>query len=346
MILAHVLFDGDIRRHPVLRSLLWQWGVTVGSLSACLRTGTGATVEDCDAVISFGPEAGSPSEEFCAMPDGAGAEGVAASAAAPLLVIGSVRGSCTPWISIPDSGPGGALLKAALRACEDRARELRGDPESRHDQDRYRDFLGHELRSPLTAAKTALSILEGDPGMDSGSARMLRIALRNLDRLEETVEWSQELGAIAEIRPAASLVPTSLASLKESMPDHLDVKLDDRHVAYEILTDCRLMGALAGQMERVLSCACPGRHSDFRLEIDPTGGECRLTASVTGDIGEVSFQGEWDHLSRMLISPHLLQVLGVRIRVSRKSGQVPRLSVVLPHGAVKTAPHSEPCLAV
>ena len=70
----------------------------------------------------------------------------------------------TPWVTIPDPGPGGSRLRAALQSCQERSRILRGDPMSRHDQDQFRNFLGHELRSPLTAIKTALAVLAADKG--------------------------------------------------------------------------------------------------------------------------------------------------------------------------------------
>ncbi len=55
----------------------------------------------------------------------------------------------------------------------------------------FRDFLNHELRTPLTAAGTALQTLAlqleraGGPSLD-----LVDIALRNVRRLEQTVEWA------------------------------------------------------------------------------------------------------------------------------------------------------------
>ncbi len=54
----------------------------------------------------------------------------------------------------------------------------------------YREFVCHELRSPLTAIHTALAALAEDLGAGEGmldAARMLEIALRNTRRLEDTV---------------------------------------------------------------------------------------------------------------------------------------------------------------
>jgi len=56
----------------------------------------------------------------------------------------------------------------------------------------YREFVGHELRSPLTAIHTALAALAEDLGAGEGmrdAVRMLEIALRNTRRLEDTVNW-------------------------------------------------------------------------------------------------------------------------------------------------------------
>lgn len=332
--MPHVLFDGDIRQHPALRSLFWQWGVTVGCLPASHGAHVPATVEECDAVVYLAGESVPAVSGSGAMPDGAEAEGVAATAAAPLLVIGSGLAPGMPWVSISDPGPGGSRLKAALQSCQDRSRLLRGDPHSRHDQDQFRDFLGHELRSPLTAVKTALSALEKEGQQDSGSNRMFKIAQRNLDRLAETVEWSQELLSLAEAPPTAELGPVRLLTLKEALGDHLAVRLKPGEGCREVLTDPRLLGLLAGQMERVLDFALPGAPPVFGLQFHPEENDCRLTAEIapssqgapiprvsrTGVMGGGADRAGWnqlelEHLVRMLISPHLVQMLGVKPRI-------------------------------
>lgn len=57
--------------------------------------------------------------------------------------------------------------------------------------DAYLEQVGHELRSPLTAIRTALGTLAddlADPDDVEGATRMLEIALRNTRRLEEAVD--------------------------------------------------------------------------------------------------------------------------------------------------------------
>ena len=347
--MAHVLFDGDIRRHPALRSLFWQWGVTVGRLPASVRAKGQATVEDCDAVVHLSSGVDTTGFVPSAMPDGAEAEGVAAAEAAPLLVIGSGPVGAAPWVVIPDPGPGGTRLKAALQSCQERARMLRGDPHSRHDLDQFRNFLGHELRSPLTAIKTALTVLGDERGDELGSARMIDIAQSNLIRLAETVEWSQELMSLAEAPPVAELGPVSLVSLAEAIPDHLDVRLDEKHESCEVLTDSQLLSILAGQMERVLAYACRGSRPVFLLALDPDSGDCRLSATVSGtegieagsDLGDRS-RTEFDNLVRILISPHLLQVLGVRPRIRADVRGAMELAIGLPRCVGTYSPGPDP----
>jgi hypothetical protein len=316
--LSHILFDGDIRQYPALRSLFWQWGVTVGRLPAGIRSGGRATVEDCDAVVHVAELADPADIDSGAMPDGAETEGEAAVEAAPLLVIGTGPVAADPWVTIPHPGPGGSRLKAALLSCQERARKLRGDTHSRHEMDQFRDFLGHELRSPLTAIMTALAVLEAEGGHEPGSGRMLRIAQRNLVRLAGTVEWSQELMSLAEAPPVADIGPVSLVSLAKAIPSHLNTHLDEKHGSQEVNTDPRLLGMLAGQMGRVLTFACPGGCPIFRLGLDPRSGDCRLSFTVVQD--NCPENAEWsraeiDHLVRMLISSQLLEVLGVRPRL-------------------------------
>ena len=351
--MAHVLFDGDIRRHPALRSLFWQWGVTVGRLSASAWAQGQATVEDCDAVVHLSSGVEPTGFVPGAMPDGAEVEGVAAAAAAPLLVIGAGSVAAAPWVTIPDPGPGGSRLKVALQSCQEQSRMLRGDPHSRHDLDQFRNFLGHELRTPLTAIKTALTVLEDEGGDEPGSARMINIARRNLIRLVETVEWSQELMSLAEAPPVAELSPVNLASLAEAIPDHLDVHLDEKDGSCEVLTDPQLLGVLAGQMERVLAYACRGSRPAFLLALDPDSGDCRFSATVsrTEGIGAGPDLGDWsrdefDHLVRMLISPHLLQVLGVRPRIPVEARGDVELTIGLPRCAGTFSPAPDPIFTV
>jgi hypothetical protein len=366
--LTHVLFDGDIRRHPELRSLLWQWGVTVGRLSTDARTCTVPSVEDCDAVVCLGAENQIPSSDSSAMPDGAETEGAVVSAAAPLLVIGSWlqnESRKSPWISILDPGPGGSRLRAALQSCQERSRILRGDSEARQDQDQYRNFLGHELRSPLTAIKTALTVLAADKEPGSDAAKMLDIARRNLTRLAKTVEWSQEMLALSETPLTAALGPVSLATLAEAMSDHLDVQLNERDRTFEVMTDLGLLAMLAVQMERVLDYARPGGRVVFRLSLDKESRDGRLIATVVADPQGSSRPGnprtggvpagqsvlmesgaEQQHLVRMLISPELLQALGVRVRLTCTETGTVELHLGLPGWIENYSPHTEPSLSV
>jgi hypothetical protein len=366
--LAHVVFDGEIQQHPALRSLLWQWGVTVGPLPGSGRVGVLATVEDCDAVLSVGNKSHASDIDFSAMPDGAEAEG-AAAAAAPLLVVGPLTESGAQFghelVSIPDFGPGGSRLKAALHSCVEKSRLLRGEAGARHDLNQFRDFVGHELRSPLTAVKTALTALEDSENPDPGAARMLSIALRNLRRLTETVEWSQELTSLAETTPVADLAPVPAAAVARVIPDHLDVHLGQNCESGEILTDLGLLGVLVRQMERVFAYGCPEKRPTFRLEFDPDGGDCRLSAYVTESGNEaasnrVSRSGgrepsrdkatwnraEFENLSRMLISPQLLQVLGVKTRIPSSQRGTLELSIGLPLWTAATPDPVEPLYQV
>ncbi len=365
--MTHVLFDGDIRRHPGLRSLFWQFGVTVGSLSAADWALPGPTVEDCDAVVYLGGENRVSAGDSGAMPDGAETEGEFASAAAPLLVIGSWLANeslKTPWVTIPDPGPGGSHLRAALQSCQERSRMLRGDPDVRHDRNQFRNFLGHELRSPLTAINTALTVLAAEKDQGSDSAKMLAIARRNLTRLTRTVDWSQELLALADSPLTAALGPISLVSLAESLPDHLEVRLGDEDRAFEVMTDPRLLGVLAVQMERVLAYACPGNRPVFRLDLDPGTRDCRLTATVRTDPTAPHGTGasrtggvptgqalvdesgtELQHLVQYLISPDLTQVLGVKPRVTCTDPGTVALNLGLPGWTGKYSPLSETSLS-
>lgn len=359
--MAHILFDGDIGRHPDLRSLFWQWGVTVGRLPSSAGDGSRVSVEECDAVVSPDPASGTVHQVFSAMPDGAEKEGVAVPAAAPLLVIGPNMAADLAWVVIPHPGPGGALLKAALQSCQERAGVLRGNSGDRHDRRQFREFLGHELRSPMTAIRTALTILESEKIQSPGPARMLGLAQRNLSRLAQTVEWSQELMSLAEATPAPCLETVAVGDLVRAFPDHMDLKLEGMSNSGEVYSDPVLVAILAGQMKRVLSHACPEGVPEFRLGCDPDSVGYCLSATIQ-DKGEESSvprvsrtgegspepgnRAEFVNLVRMLISPALLQVLGARVRVAPVAVAEYKIILDLPAETPSWVNRPDPSVAV
>ena len=137
-------------------------------------------------------------------------------APAPVLVVGEPDPAVAAGISLPDYGHEGFRLRGALDACLALAGpEGRPVADGRVGAD-ILDILGHELRTPLTAIKTALEILAADLAVDltadlgadrsaapldgraerpqdDNRVRMVQIALRNVQRLDRTVDWGQTM---------------------------------------------------------------------------------------------------------------------------------------------------------
>lgn len=205
--MPHVLLKGDERSRDRLRALLTQWGLTVGVLPSTGHLDALPTVEDCDAIVLVGDDRTLREARLASRPDGAG---VAADSAAPLLIVGLDPMERGPWTAVPALDPEGLRLREALGAALLQARKQRdsGDGGERL-PDEWRHELGHELRSPLTAIKMALEVMEGDIGRADAedpavpaNLRMLEIALRNVQRLHRAVEWNEEILAHADTSEA------------------------------------------------------------------------------------------------------------------------------------------------
>lgn len=180
--MPHILLMGPGLPPDDLRQRLAAWGLTSAR-------GGGAdhrsrpTVADCDAVLWFG-----------APPAPTGDAGT--EPAAPIVVVGDGDPHGLAWRVITPHKAAGDCLRRVLEVGFARTRALRECGVADPLRDRYRDFLGHELRSPLTAIRTALEEIAARPA-DPGP--LPEIALRNVDRLHRVLEWSQDLLLLAEL---------------------------------------------------------------------------------------------------------------------------------------------------
>lgn len=184
--MAHILlFGGEARCAPV-RAQLIQWGLTVASPAEGAPEPACVGVDVCDVVLVVGDDA-SGADGSDARSDG----GRGAVSAAPRLYL--PEGITT--------GEQARILWAGIQEACRIARERRaGVGGAGPDVGEDVHQLGHELRSPLTAIKTALEVMEGDlhswhvePADIEAQLKMLQIALRNVRRLHRAVEWSQML---------------------------------------------------------------------------------------------------------------------------------------------------------
>jgi len=274
--LSHVLLGGDEQQVATMHALLTQWGVTASRLASLDAV---PTVLDCDAVILQGDFRQYRDTNLGSLPDGTGG---AVGPAAPLIFINKHDSdeSRLPknWQVMSDRDSDGAALQAALWAAFGLAESLRGAL----DNESYLQFLGHEMRSPLTALKTSLDELA--EVMDSSSddeVNMLAIARRNVQRLHDTVEWNQELLSANAAAESVNLRSSSITSLARYLAeaDH-DICMNSQVSEATLETDYNLVDKLLRQMTRVLSLVCPDAPLDVQLlrtrsEERRVGKECR-----------------------------------------------------------------------
>ena len=218
----------------------------------------------------------------------------------------------------------------------------------------YVQFLGHELRSPLSAVKTALEVLQdelvalaesaGEPGEAPADAeaapaidpslKMVELALRNVQRLRRTVDWSQDLLSLSHQQPGAELSLVPLTSVLDDSLAGLGQIVGDFDPDLTIRTDPDLLGWLLAQIRRVLDY-----DDGYRLvavQVERIGE--RLHLSFCGERRAVAAAGSrrsvnkttlvlpngtrpdedsdaLQHLAAFMISPHLLQELHADLQV-------------------------------
>jgi len=355
--LSHVLIGGEEQKVVELRFLLAKWGVTAGRLAL---GGSAPTVLDCDTVILQGNSTEYRDACLGTLPDGPGG---AAGPAAPLIFINSeglgLDSLPAEWLVLEKVDPDGGNLWLAVRSSAASACALRGDPvsplkEDNHDhKDTYLHFLGHELRSPLTAIKTSLEVLEGEMGgldasRKSGSSlKMLNIALRNVRRLHQTVEWSQDLLATSSLPPASRPREVAIDEMVARLQETGEVWVDPQIRDLDFQTDPDILTSLVKQMARAVSMTCPNSPISVRLETDDREAQlvhlAVLAADGEHDAESVTSQRtrlvvaedpdepatELDRLARFMVSPGLVEALAATLRTPEVATDQPALMLTL-----------------
>jgi hypothetical protein len=368
--LSHVLVGGDEQQVSELRFLLAKWGMTVGALEFA---DTCPTILACDAVILQGNCDGYRDTRQGTLPDGPGG---AAGPAAPLIFI---NGDGVPrddlpaaWIVLNHIDPDGQNLRLALQMAQARAGawrdqisdSTRTSPVAAPVQtaDSYGHFLGHELRSPLTAIKTALETLAAEVDtpdvagrLDVVDAKLVTIALRNVQRLQQTVDWSQDLLAANESATMPRWREVSVSELAVCLQRHGEVVVAADLAEYELLTDPDLFETLTDQMVRAVVMTGAADGVTLCLTVDP-GEVPRLQLSITGSrtvSGPASPLGQRTRLvraetaadpgddlarlSRFLVSPPLIRALEATLTATVSDEGRPQLELSLA-GQPATAP--------
>jgi len=264
--------------------------------------------------------------------------------AAPLVLVGPAGApalASRAWTSLSDPGPGGRRLAAALRPCLDADAVAATAPPG------FRDFLNHELRTPLTAAGTALQTLALQLERSGGpSLALVDLALRNLRRLEETVDWTCDYVAdTAPAEPGGDEEAPRLTELLQDL-DELEAPLPLSWATgpgawdLPVRIDRARWRRLLRQLLRAVAYQTPGQA--VRLELstldeEPEGPALLLVFQLASGEQDVPVQrtgaqNEAEQLRRLLaftVNPDLSRRLGLRCDVVRLPEQL-RLRVLLP----------------
>ncbi len=357
--MSHVLLGGDEQEVSELRILLTKWGVTVGRL---VFGDAVPTVMECDAVILQGR-----SDEYrdaCqgALPDGSGG---AVGPAAPLIFINStdeVPLNSLPafWLVLDRVDQDGANLQMALQSSFASAQALRGDSVgetgigAHHENDTYLHFLGHELRSPLTAIKTSLEVIEAELGRVEqprdridANLKMLAIAQRNVRRLHQTVEWSQDLLASGVSTRPVCTKEITVAEMAARLGDIGEVRVDAAIRDLDLQTDPELLESLVTRMARAVGMACPEAPIAIQLASDPEEFHLLhlVVAAVDGEQGRRPVTNRYSHLvasnqdpepvsaldrlARLMVASHLVEALTATLTTPKSDSERPALVLTL-----------------
>ncbi len=187
--MVRVLLNGKSKLTDRIQTYLRQWRMSVQRLPGVPLDFILHSRCTCDMIILTCADRGE--ERFCP-----GAS-VISQDMAPILLVGERPRRCNcqlnSWSYLPEIGPDGISLRRAIDACLAGVRESPGEQDDRHGYHQYAQFMNHELRTPITATSTALEILAQELAR-LGDERLLgfaNIGLRNVQRLMQTITWSE-----------------------------------------------------------------------------------------------------------------------------------------------------------
>lgn len=206
-----ILIGGDRTQEPRLKSWLAAWGLPAGRLPDALHPAQVPVAHACAVIYACG-------SLQPLLPRPIGTTQAMSPRTAPLILIGS---SVSPdlraqaWLRIADPGPRGAALAAALKPCFE---SMGGSGPGTG----FHDLVNHEMRTPLTAAGTALQTLAMQLARAGGpTLELVDVALRNVRRLERTVDWACDYmtDGIEDPSATAETAEVALVDLLEDLDD-------------------------------------------------------------------------------------------------------------------------------
>ncbi len=258
--------------------------MTVGGVDAQSSNFTWPAIQECDLLII----SSNSIPNNCSAEDSASQE--SPELLAPVLLLG-VSGFLLldrdAWQALPEINPEPQQLRRAVQVCLEQTAMLRHRAGTGEDREDFLTFLGHEMRSPLTAAKTALEVMQGDLGFlhkegdaPDPSLKMVEIALRNIRRLHHTVEWSQELLSVSSFGQDCLLRDFATPLLKNFLKEKVSLIWGKVPEGLSVNTDLESLAQLLDQAGRALQYTVPGSQLELMVNYS------------TGDLSDFDADGE------------------------------------------------------
>ncbi len=273
--MTHVLLDNSLAYHLEIRNRLRRWGMTIGALDRQSPGFVWPHIQECDLVIlapESVPNTGRNIHSGDAEPSVPLAPVLLLGVSDPLLL------DRDAWQGLLEPNPESQQLRQAVQVGLEQTEMLRHGTGSGEDREDFLTFLGHEMRSPLTAAKTALEVLQGDLGglhnpdaEPDPSLKMVEVALRNVRRLHHTLEWSQELLSASNCGQNNPLQDLKAEQLQEFLGSTYSLYWGNIPHGILVHTDLEDLAQLLEQAGRALHYAMPG--CTLELTVDCSGGE-------------------------------------------------------------------------
>ena len=282
---THVLLDRNLAAASRLKRQFHRWGMTSGWFDPREDGSCWPGILDCDLVLVAADAAGRPAPHpFDPM--------------APLILLGvsgPVLLSRNAWQGLPQGEPGDGTLRAAIQRSLEQSAILRQEAGAEGEKEEFLAYLSHEMRSPLTAAKTSLEILsaelaELDHGDDRSEERqrLVQILERNLGRLQRSVEWSQELLVSSLGADNLFLEDLEVSELEVMLEQHFATQVDPAAREFTTHTDPVALVQLLRQLGRALAAIHPRAEQVLRVASHGEGSRGLVLTLAAGDQNEAA----------------------------------------------------------
>jgi two-component system, OmpR family, sensor histidine kinase KdpD len=191
---------------------------------------------------------------------------------------------------VPDSVLQGAANLVAIGLERARSQELAQQLEAGRQSEQLRialiDAMSHELKTPLTSIKAAITALLAAPGPSSpASAELVKIAAEEAEHLQKLIDNAVELARLDTARIEVRLEVSDLAGVVREVVDSMRTEIEDRSVEVNVADqppplpfDRRLVGlALKQLIDNALKYSPPGTPVTIRLRHDATCASIDVT---------------------------------------------------------------------